>query len=212
MRLAHALSRPEGDGSFPALVAFHGYGGNAVDMLSLIQPLVPRPALVICPQGPLHAAGDAGFSWYRVLPGVPRDWDEFERMAATLREFVDEAVEQHGADRRRVVLLGFSAGGRFAYRLGLSEPERYAGLAALSTTLADEIARHIAPGDALGRLPVLIHQGSTDTVAPVQNGRGARERLRTLGLEAEYEEYPMGHEIGAGSSHDLTRWLDRVLA
>ena len=45
----------------------------------------------------------------------------------------------------------------------------------------------------------------------VDRGRASRDRLQSLGLEPDYHEYPMGHEVGAASANDLSSWLERVL-
>ena len=211
MELAHALWQPAGDGRFPTLIALHGYGGDAFDMLALAPELADGRLLMICPRAPLPAEGDEGYGWYRVVPGEPRDWDEFERMSARLLAFIDAALDRYPVDRSRIAIAGFSAGGRFAYRLALGHPERFRGVAALSTTLADEIAATVTPTDALARLEVLIQQGAYDVPVPVERGRQARERLRALGIEPEYHEFPMAHEIGPGSRRTLSRWLARVL-
>jgi phospholipase/carboxylesterase len=189
----------------------HGYGGDAFQLLTLAPELAGGQLLVVCPQAPLTAEGDEGYGWYRVVPGEVRDWDEFERMADGLLAFIDAALDRYPADRSRVALAGFSAGGRFAYRLALGHPERFAGLAALSTTLADEILERIRPSSELSRLQVLVQQGAYDVPVPVERGRQACERLRALGIEPEYHEYPMAHEIGPGSRRNLSRWLARVL-
>ena len=45
----------------------------------------------------------------------------------------------------------------------------------------------------------------------IDRGRQSRERLRELGVEPEYHEYAMQHQIGAESLHDLSDWIERVL-
>jgi phospholipase/carboxylesterase len=109
------------------------------------------------------------------------------------------------------VLLGFSQGGRLAYRIALAEPRRFAGLAALSASLSDELIETLEPGDGVGELSVLVQHGSDDPTVDVDRARQARERLQAMGVEPEYHEYPMGHEIGQQSGQDLSTWLERVL-
>lgn len=210
MKLSHAVYRPAGEGPFPTLVALHGYGGDASEMLQLGLRVNAGDVLVVCPEGPLPAEGGQGRSWYRVIPEVPRDWDEIERVAATVYESIAEAVQQYAGDPDRVALVGFSAGGRLAYRIGLGHPERFAGVGALSTTLAQEIFDRL-DAQTLGESEapsMLVQHGAYDSIAPVERGRTARRLLRELGIEAEY---PMAHETGAGSERDLAAWLSKVL-
>ncbi len=213
MKLSHVVARPAGPGPFPTLVALHGYGGEAAGMLALGQRATADDVLVVCPQGPLPAEGGYGHGWYRVVPEVPRDWDEFERVATAVRQFIDEALQRYGGDPRRVAVLGFSAGGRLAYRIGLGWPDRFAAVAALSTTLADEIVARLdgARIAEAGPPDVLVQHGAFDVAAPIERGRAARRGLRALGIEPEYHEYPMAHETSPGSERDLARWLRRTL-
>src|ERR1043166_8667895 len=58
-----------------------------------------------------------------------------------LRAFLDAALERYPIERKKLVALGFSQGGVMAYGLALGEPERFAGLAVLSSWLPEELVR-----------------------------------------------------------------------
>ena len=51
MELLHTAHVPAGDGPFPTLVALHGWGASAHDLLGLAPWLLGGEALVLCPQG-----------------------------------------------------------------------------------------------------------------------------------------------------------------
>src|SRR6202521_4969930 len=51
MRLIHTLYEPAGEGPHPTLIAMHGYGANALDLLGLAPYIADGRFLVICPQG-----------------------------------------------------------------------------------------------------------------------------------------------------------------
>jgi phospholipase/carboxylesterase len=93
----------------------------------------------------------------------------------------------------------------------LSEPERFVGLAALSTTLSAESAERLSPGEELSRLPVLVQHGTQDQMISVERAQESRDRLEALGVELEYHEYEMGHQVGNESASDLSAWLVNVL-
>ena len=128
-----------------------------------------------------------------------------------LRGFIDASLERYPVDPQRLVLLGFSQGGTLGYRIALSEPQRFSGLAALSTTFAAESAAGLDGGEALSRLPVLVQHGAQDPMISVDRARESRERLETLGVDLEYHEYQMGHQVGNESARDLAVWLAAVL-
>jgi phospholipase/carboxylesterase len=216
MTLVHAIAHP-GDAAsgepLPTLIALHGYGANGQDLLGLAPYLGGGRLLMICPQAPLQVEpGFYGFSWYQFAgPGGQSDPAELERALGLVRDFVDFALDAYPVRRDRVALLGFSQGGGMAYRLALGEPERFVGLAALSTRLPADLFAEQPPSEAVAALPLLIQHGAEDPTASVDGGRASRDRLRELGLEPDYREYPMGHEVSAASAGDLSAWLDRVL-
>ena len=220
MTLIHAVAHPgpsddaDGDGLLPTLIALHGYGANAQDLLGLSPYLAGGRLLVICPQAPLQIEPNFyGFNWHAFSGPDGRGSPEVVEAAnAMVSEFVDFALEAYPASPDRVALLGFSQGGGMAYRAGFSEPERYVGLAALSTSLPDDVfADGETPGDAVRALPLLVQHGASDASVSVDRGRASRDRLAGLGLEPDYREYPMAHEVGAHSARDLSQWLERVL-
>ena len=220
MTLIHAVAHPGssddagGDGLLPTLIALHGYGANAQDLLGLSPYLAGGRLLMICPQAPLQIEPNFhGFNWHAFSgPDGRGSPDVIEAANAMVSEFVDFALEAYPVRRDRVALLGFSQGGGMAYRAGFSEPERYVGLAALSTSLPDDVfADGELPGDAVRALPLLVQHGASDASVSVDRGRASRDRLAALGLQPDYREYPMAHEVGAHSARDLSQWLERVL-
>ena len=171
MTLIHAVAHPgssddaDGDGLLPTLIALHGYGANAQDLLGLSPYLAGGRLLMICPQAPLQIEPNFhGFNWHAFSGPDGRGSPEVVEAAnAMVSEFVDFALEAYPVRRDRVALLGFSQGGGMAYRAGFHEPQRYAGLAALSTGLPDDVfADGEAPGAAVRALPLLVQHGASD--------------------------------------------------
>jgi phospholipase/carboxylesterase len=213
MNLLHTIYEPAGSGPHPAIIAIHGWGANALDLLGL-SPYLGTDFMVVCPQGPLELAAGAsvGYGWFPISPGQPPDPAEFTRGVEALREFVREAVRRYPIDTRKLVVLGFSQGGVMAYSLALEEPERFAALVCLSSWLPPPVAERLAPADRT-RLPTLVHHGAADPMIPVERGRESVEILRRLAVPVTYREFDMGHEINAPSLTDLSHWLrDKILS
>ncbi|HSN89293.1 MAG TPA: hypothetical protein VL025_21180, partial [Thermoanaerobaculia bacterium] len=132
MTLLHTAHVPAGDGPFPTILALHGWGANAHDLLGLAPMLHGGQALVLCPQGQVavpFGGGQYGYGWFP-LQGIVPDVDAFKRGAEALREFFRMAVVRYPVDPEKVVVAGFSQGGLMAYDLALREPGRFAGLVA----------------------------------------------------------------------------------
>lgn len=81
----------------------------------------------------------------------------------------------------------------------------------LSTWLSDEAADDVHPDAA--DLPLLVQHGTNDPLVGVDRGRNSRDQLQAMRMNLDYREYPMQHEIGRQSMHDLSVWLtDRLLS
>jgi phospholipase/carboxylesterase len=191
MQLAHTIFEPAGDGPHPTILALHGWGASAQDLLGLAPHLGAGRFLAICPQGPLEVP---------LGPHVSaRD---------NLRAFLDAALKRYPIDRKKLVVLGFSQGGVMAYGLALAEPERFAGAAVLSSWLPKELATLFSPGESKPLPPILVQHGSLDELIDIGRARDSIETLRGLGPQVTYREYDMAHEINANSLADLNAWLE----
>ncbi len=211
MSLLYTAHVPAGDGPFPAIIAIHGWGANAHDLLGLAPLLHGGRAIVLCPQGPVAVPfgnGEYGYGWFPLRTGAPPDVEAFERSAGVLREFVDQSLKRYPIDPRRVVLAGFSQGGVMGYDLAMREPSRFAGLAALSTWFPPELAETLPKLPEQEGFPVLVIHGTRDDRISVEQARESREALRPYGVTLTYREFDMGHEIRQDALRVVLQWLD----
>jgi phospholipase/carboxylesterase len=209
--LLHAAHVPAGEGPFPTVLALHGWGASAHDLIGLAPVLNRGEALVLSPQGPVTlrmSEGPVGYGWYRLREGVQGSPEDFARASALVRGFLEAAQERYPIDPRKIVLLGFSQGGALAFDLALRDSSRFAGLVALSCWLPEPLAAEIQPDSAHAGLPVLVVHGTEDPMVPIARARQSRQRLNALGVGLTYREYEMGHEINADALRDIVTWLD----
>lgn len=210
MDLIHAVFEPEGDGPFPTIFAFHGWGSNALDLLGLAPHILAGQTLVIAPQGPIRTpigGGMYGYGWFPITGGGTLDPGALDTGRKAIAEFMELAAERYPTDASRTFLLGFSQGGVMAYDVALRAPDRFAGLAALSSWLPPELARSYLAVPAHSLLPTLVQHGTSDEMIPLERAEQSAHLLRELGVPVTYAEYPMGHEISGPSLRDLNRWL-----
>jgi phospholipase/carboxylesterase len=211
MDLLYTAHVPAGDGPHPSILALHGWGASAHDLLGLAPYLHGGQALVLCPQGPVAfrtGPGQVGYGWFPITGGGPIDPVGFAKGRELLQSFVDRAVARFAVDARKLAVLGFSQGGVMAFDLVLRDPTRYAGLATLSSWLPNDLANTIPESEALAHFPVLVQHGTADPMIPVERGRETRQRLIQMGVNLSYREYEMQHEIRPESLRDLVTWLD----
>mgnify|MGYP001826345888 CR=1 FL=1 len=211
MDLIYAAHVPAGEGPFPTVLALHGWGASAHDLIGLAPVLHRGEALVLSPQGPVVVrmpGGPVGYGWYPFGEDGRGSPEEIARASERVLGFLEAAQQRYPIDPRKIVLLGFSQGGALAFDLALSDSSRFAGLAGLSCWLPDRLASEIQPDSGHQSLPVLVVHGTEDPMVPVARARESRQRLTALGVALSYREYEMGHEICADALRDLVSWLD----
>jgi phospholipase/carboxylesterase len=211
MKLMHTAHVPAGDGPFSTIIALHGWGANAHDLMGLAPILDAGRSLMLCPQGPVEfqaGPGVVGHGWFPLSSGGPPDPAEFQAGVDAIAEFLDEALPKYPVDHRKTVLLGFSQGGVMAYDLALRNPGRYAGLVALSSWLPSGLAESIPTSPDLENLPTLVIHGTEDPMIPVDMARQSRDGLAKLNVPTTYREFGMGHEISQDALRELLTWLD----
>ena len=214
MQFIHTIYEPAGIGPFATVLTLHGRGANALDLLGLAPLLCSGKLLMICPQGPLAmpiGPAATGYAWYPSIGGAP-DMGAIVSAREKLDVFLGECLMRYPIDRDKLVVLGFSQGGVMAYSLALSQPERFAAVAALSSWLPKELLAHLSEtpsrAEKITSLPLLIQHGSQDRLIEVERARDAVDTLRNLRAPVTYREYDMGHEITPRSVADLSAWLE----
>lgn len=216
MQLIHAIFEPRGEAPYPTILALHGWGANAMDLLGLAPYLCGGRFLVICPQGPVEVPlgpGAVGYGWFPLTLDRPPDLPAIEEASEKLRTFLDSCFTRYPIDRNKLIVLGFSQGGVMAYSMALAEPERFSAVAVLSSWLPQELANGMSLTADGGYPPIFIQHGSSDELVEVARAGKSVEILRNLRVPVTYREYEMGHEISPRSLNDLSAWLqEKVLS
>jgi phospholipase/carboxylesterase len=214
MELIHTLYQPSGQGPFPTLLTIHGRGANAFDLLGLAPHFCGGRFMVICPQAPLETPigpETVGYAWYPMSMGGPPDIDAILTSRQRLQTFLEECLKTYSIDPRRLGIIGFSQGGVMAYSLALTNPERFAALAVLSSWLPKEMLPRIEISTAVQSLPTIVQHGTEDPTIPVDRAQNSVKILRQSKVPLTYREYQMGHEISARSLADLSGWLEEKI-
>jgi phospholipase/carboxylesterase len=211
MDLLYTAHVPSGSGPFPTIIALHGWGASAHDLLGLAPILHDGQALMLCPQGSVRlpiGPGMEGHGWFPLTRGGPLQLDALESAVAELERFIERALARYPAQRDRVLLLGFSQGGVLAYRMFLANPERFAGMVALCSWLPEELAKRMPVRSEPTDRPVLVMHGTRDSMIDVERARESRRRLIERNVPLTYREYEMGHEIARDALLELRAWID----
>lgn len=202
-----ATNRPEG-----LLVLHHGRGTDERDLLGLADALDPTGRLhVVTPRAPLILPGSPGYHWYLVpRVGYP-DPDTFHAARDALAEFHDRIWEETGLGPARTVFGGFSMGAVMSYAMALdADRPPVAGIMAFSGFVPVVEDWEPVPKDRRETRAFIAH-GRADPVIEVGFGHRARDLLEAAGLEVEYRESGVAHQIDPAQLSVAVDWLDRTV-
>lgn len=214
LSLTHLIQPPTKPtaGPPPTVVLLHGVRSNEHDLMGLA-PYLDERFFIISVRAPL-TLGPGAFGWYEIQftpQGMIHDPAQAERGREAVLTFLEEAVAAYGLDPKRLFLMGFSQGAITSLGVALTDPERVAGVVAMSGRLLPEIIPQIAPPKRLDGLPFFVAHGVADGVLPIQFGREIHSELTELPVALTYREYPMAHEVSPESLNDITAWLTQQL-
>ena len=209
--------RQPGSGSAPVLVMLHGIGSHEGDLFQLAPYLDPRFA-VISLRAPI-AWGVGGFAWFEMAwtpEGLVGDPQQARDSLQLLSRFLEQVLplpdlSNLALDPGQVYLLGFSQGAIMSLYLALTQPEKLAGVVAMSGRLSPEILAEAVEPERMKHLAILAVHGTADAVLPIAFGRQIRDYFAPLPLNFTYREYEMGHEVAPESLRDIQTWLQNRL-
>lgn len=153
-------------------------------------------------------------AWYDITAtdlARRHDREGILRSREALRALIAREVDR-GIPASRIVLAGFSQGGAVALDTGLRHPRTLAGILALSTYLVLENEVEDEREEANARTPILQVHGNADPMVSPERGAAARDRLRALGYDVQWQEYPMQHEVCPEELVLIGRWLTQRLS
>ena len=195
----------------PLLILLHGYGSNEEDLFSFASEL-PDDSYVISVRAP-YDLQPYGHAWYAIH--FDADENKFsdnvqaKQSVEIIASFIDEIVKQYPIDTENVTLIGFSQGAILSYATALTYPEKISKVVALSGYFNQEILPEVIDTKAISHLKFFVSHGSVDQVIPVDWARKAKPALENLGLEVEYQEYPIGHGVSPKNFFDFKNWLQK---
>jgi phospholipase/carboxylesterase len=187
------------------IVTLHGWGANAQDVESLYSYFKLPDCEFLFPNAPYpYPYSPVGRAWYDL-----RDENMYQGLPESRQLLIDwlQSLENlTGVPLSRTILSGFSQGGAMTLDVGLTLP--LGGLVVMSGYPHPEIA-NLQKGNFP---PTLIMHGTQDQVVPLVAAISAREITQALGVEVEYHEFVMGHEINLEMLEILRKFVIKTIA
>lgn len=164
---------------YPMVVVLHGYSGTVY-----LSPLSPayadflrgceeRGIIMLAPNGRHH------------LPAEPGGWVSPASEADAMK-VVAMAREKYSVDPARIYVAGYSMGGYGAMHLAA----RHGDVFCAAASVCGGMPYSITDLSVFRGTPVFLAHGDRDPTVSVEESRGVHERLRMLGYECDYDEYP----------------------
>lgn len=188
----------------PTFLLLHGTGGTEQDLLPLME-LVDSGANVLSVRGNVLENGMPRF-FRRLAEGV---FDEEDLIFRTqeLNEFLDEAAETYGFDRRNVYALGYSNGANIAASLLFHYGDALAG-AVLHHPMVPR--RGIQLPDLAG-VPVFIAAGKNDPLCTPQESEELHALLEEAGADVSVHWEYNGHQLTRSEVEAAAAWYEKLV-
>jgi phospholipase/carboxylesterase len=203
------------------VIWLHGLGADGNDFAPIVPELrLPKSAAVrfIFPNADhMPVTINGGYrmpAWYDILSldGSNRKIDEAGILATRHRiRALIMRENARGIPSDRIVLAGFSQGGAMAYTVGLTHPEKLAGIMPLSAyNPAPDLIQ--SEFDPINRdTPIFAGHGTQDNVVLLPMGTDARDLAQQLGCTVEWHTYPMAHSVCIEEIRDIGQWLTGLI-
>ena len=175
-----------------ALIAIHGRGAGAEDIMALAREIAPPNVAILAPQA-------AGNTWYPYAFLEPTERNE-PYLSSALRivgDLIAQVVE-HGISPERVALVGFSQGACLALEAAARNARRYAGVIGLSGGLIGPPGTSFDFAGSLDGTPVFLGCSDVDPHIPKERVEESAAALERLGAAVDLRLYP-------GMSHTVNR-------
>ncbi|KEK11315.1 carboxylesterase [Lysinibacillus sphaericus] len=193
------------DETKPTLLLLHGTGGNEESLIGLAKE-IDDTANILSVRGNVLEHGMPRF-FRRLAEGV-FDIEDLIIRTKELNEFLNEASQQYGFDRQRIVAIGYSNGANIAASLLFHYEDVLAG-AILHHPM---VPRRGIELPKLSAVPVFIGAGTNDPMCTAQESEDLEALLSSAGATVTTNWFDFGHQLTIPEVHAAKEWYNRIYA
>ncbi|AJK86124.1 alpha/beta hydrolase [Lysinibacillus fusiformis] len=193
------------DEAKPTLLLLHGTGGNEESLIGLAKE-IDDTANILSVRGNVLEHGMPRF-FRRLAEGV-FDIEDLIIRTKELNEFLNEASQQYGFDRQRIVAIGYSNGANIAASLLFHYEDVLAG-AILHHPM---VPRRGIELPKLSAIPVFIGAGTNDPMCTAQESEDLEALLSSAGATVTTNWFDFGHQLTIPEVHAAKEWYNSIYA
>jgi predicted esterase len=185
----------------PLIVALHPRNGNMEMTIERWKDVAAEMgAILLTPQGTFRLADDR-YEWGRNLDAIEEN----------VMDAIDEVMEDHQIDKKKIIVVGFSQGAWAAWSMALRNPDVFRGAIPVAGRLADNWQEDIEE-DAIKNLKIYAMVGADDDEQLVKSGKQAAKKLKDMGLKVELKTFDgVGHDFPKNAKEEQLKALKFVL-
>ena len=191
----------------PLVIVLHGRGADAHDLAD-VASLLDNGYRFLFPNAPrAWEAGPGmtfGFTWFDGWPPVGTTFADSRKL---MLDFIDAAIQRYPTPAGKLAIAGFSQGALMSLDVGFRTKQKVAGIVAMSGAIHE---KELPPLQS--DMNVLLVHGEYDDVIPVNAARRTRMVLEQHGVQPEYHEFPMAHQVSMESAEVVRDFLARVFS
>ena len=178
------------DESSSAIIAIHGRGADAADIINLAGEVAPSGVVILAP----NAVGQTWYP-YRFIEPIERN-EPYLTSALDLIDRLFARLAEAEIPPNRVALLGFSQGACLALEYAARNARQYGAVIGYSGGLIGPIGATFAYPGSLDETPVFLGCSDVDAHIPVGRVEETAEVMTGLGAAVDLRIYPgMGHTV-----------------
>lgn len=173
-----------------AIIAIHGRGADAADIINLAGEVAPPGVVILAP----NAVGQTWYP-YRFTEPIERN-EPYLTSALNLIDRLFARLAEADIPRSRVALLGFSQGACLALEYAARNAQRYGAVVGYSGGLIGPIGTTFAYPGSMDGTPVFLGCSDVDAHIPVGRVEETADVMTGLGANVDLRIYPgMGHTV-----------------
>jgi len=198
-----------------SVIFLHGLGADGFDFKSIFGRSQFNKIRFILPHAPYQSVtinqGMEMRAWYDLYDlSLDKDEDELgmQRSSLIIQKLIEEQISL-GIPSEKIIIGGFSQGAAMSFYLGLKYHKKLGGIAALSgyLPLKDMLIRSIK--NDLIKIPIFMAHGLYDNVIDIEIADSSFKKLMAKFNFANFEKYPMGHEVCEKEIDDLSIFFNQ---